>query len=279
MSSMSNDELLDAIAAEPPEVVDLSVVRKAAVTLRDNYLVKNDLENQLKEINSRIVNIERNELPDLFSKAKISSLTVEADGNHPAFVAKRETVYNAKIPDEQRQEAFQWFEANGHGDLDKSVIIITFGSVLPSALACYGYIEKANIEYTTNESVHHMTLKAFVKREVTSGHIIPHDLLGVYIFDLNQNQMTQQTERCRLKKDAVYWTADKLFHEILSILEAMSNNAKQRKYKYLVAINYQHVNDPAGRVWVTFIQLISVSLGFLKWQYIIDQNLRLGCQR
>ena len=60
---MSNDELLDAIAAEPPEVVDLSVVRKAAVTLRDNYLVKNDLENQLKEIDTtpRIVNaIERN---------------------------------------------------------------------------------------------------------------------------------------------------------------------------------------------------------------------------
>jgi hypothetical protein len=44
-------------------------------------------------------------------------------------------------------------------------------------------LSENGVEYYTNESVHHMTLKAFVKKELTRGHVIPQDLLGVYVFD------------------------------------------------------------------------------------------------
>jgi hypothetical protein len=181
---MSDKELLDAIAAEPQETVDLTKVREKAVELRDAYLQKGDLENQLRENQSRIVKIERNELPDMFTSAKISSVTVEADGNHPAFVASRETVYTAKIPDERRQEAFQWFETTGNGDLIKSTINIIFGmQEHEKRLRVMKLLSDAGIEYYTNEQVHHMTLKAFVKHELQAGRIIPFDLLGAFIFD------------------------------------------------------------------------------------------------
>jgi hypothetical protein len=39
------------------------------------------------------------------------------------------------------------------------------------------------IEYYTNESIHHQTLKAFVKRELQAGRVLPADLLGTYVFD------------------------------------------------------------------------------------------------
>ena len=179
-----HQELFDAVEKEPEEVVDLTTVRKKAVELRDTYLRKADLENELKALQSSITKIERNELPDLFGSAKISSITVEADGNHPAFIAKRETVYTAKIPDDKRQDAFQWLENNGHGDLVKAVIDITFGmQEHERRLKVMKLLSDAGVEYYTNESVHHMTLKAFVKTEIQAGRIIPFDLLGAYIFD------------------------------------------------------------------------------------------------
>jgi hypothetical protein len=187
---MSDQELLDAIAKEPEEVVDLTQIRKKAVELRDSYLQKNDLENQLREINSKISKVERSDLPELFRDAGISSITVEADGNHPAFVAERNTVYTAKIPEDKRLEALQWFDQQGHGDLVKSVINITFGMhEHEKRLAVMKLLDNHGVEYYTNESVHHMTLKAFVKSELQANRIIPMDLLGAYVFDQVQIKM------------------------------------------------------------------------------------------
>lgn len=179
-----NQELFDTIASETEEVVDLTVVRQKVKELRDSHLRKLDLEEQLAKIQSRIAKIERNELPDMFSKAKISSVVVEADGNKPAFLAERKTVYTAKIPDERRQEAFEWFEQQGHGDLVKSVINIIFGmQEHEERLRVMKILAENKIEYYTNESIHAQTLKAFVKREIQAGHILPMDTLGIFIFD------------------------------------------------------------------------------------------------
>jgi len=181
----NNQELLDAIAAETDkQPVDLTVIRHKAVELRDAYLEKAELEARVQKVSSKISYIERKDLPDLFSIAKISSVSVEADGNHPAFVAERGTVYGAKIPDEKRMEAFQWFEQAGHGDLVKSVIQIVFGmQEHEERLRVMELLSDNGIEFWNNETVHHQTLRAFVKREITAGRVIPQDLLGVFIFD------------------------------------------------------------------------------------------------
>lgn len=164
--------------------VDLNTIRDRARELRDAYLKKLDLEHQLKLVNDSINKIERDDLTEMFTQAGISSITVEAAGNHPAFIAKRETVYNAKIPEDKRQEAFEWLEQNDHGDLVKSVININFGmQEHKRRLEVMKILSDAGIEYYTNESIHHMTLKAFVKTQIQVGNLIPMDLLGVYVFD------------------------------------------------------------------------------------------------
>lgn len=181
---MSNQELFDAVAEEPDEPVDVAAIRKKALELRDSYLQKADLESQLKDLSRKITVVERDELPSMFTQAGVSSITVEADGNHPAFVAERTTVYTAKIPDEKRQDAFQWFEQQGHGDLVKSHIDIIFGmQEHEERLRVMKLLSDNKVEYYTNESVHHSTLKAFVKRELQAGRIIPMDLLGAFIFE------------------------------------------------------------------------------------------------
>jgi hypothetical protein len=183
---MSEQEILDAVAAEsiPEKETDLGIVRKKAVELRDFYLQKTNLENQLKELGEKIQHVERHELIDLFDNASISSITVDSDGNYPAFVAKRTTIYGGKIPEERRIEALNWFEAAGHGDLVKSVITIQFGmQEHTERLRVMKLLSDHHVEYYTNESVHHMTLKAFIRTEVQAGHVIPMDLLGGYMYD------------------------------------------------------------------------------------------------
>jgi hypothetical protein len=183
---MSEQEILDAVAAEPlPEKqTDLTVVRKKAVELRDLYLRKADLEQQLKDNAGKIENVERHELIDLFDNAGITAVDVAGDGNYPAFVARRSTVYGAKIPDERMKEALNWFESAGHGDLVKSLVVIMFGMhEHEERLKVMKLLSDHNVQYGTKDSIHHMTLKAFVKGELTNGRIIPMDLLGAYVFD------------------------------------------------------------------------------------------------
>ena len=180
---MSEETVLDLLENyEKP--VDLNVIRDKARELRDILLTKADLEQQLERIKKRINTIERDELTEMFTKAEISSVTVDAKGNHPAFVAERGTVYTASIPEDKRMEAFEWFEQQGHGDLVKSVITINFGmQEHEKKLHAMKVLSDAGIEYYANESVHHMTLKAFIKREIQAGRLIPMDLLGVFVFD------------------------------------------------------------------------------------------------
>lgn len=179
-----NQELMDAIASEQPEQTDLATVKVKAKELRDLYLQKNDLELQIQELSKRIQTVERDDLPDLFSQVGISRVDIEADGNHPPFSAERKTVYTAKIPDDKRLEALQWFENEGHGDLVKSVTDITLGMhEHEKRLFIHKLLSDNGIEYYTNESVHSSTLRAFVKREIQKGRIIPYDLLGIFIWD------------------------------------------------------------------------------------------------
>lgn len=179
------DQALDLLDDyQKDKTVSLKTIQGHAVELRDYYLKKADLEQQLEQIKNKIQKIERDELPEMFTKAGVSSVTVEPTGNHPAFVAERKTAYNASIPEDKRQDAFQWLEDNGHGDLVKSVIDITFGmQEHEKRLAVMKLLSDAGIQFYNHESIHHMTLKAFVKREITAGRMIPMDLLGVFVFD------------------------------------------------------------------------------------------------
>jgi hypothetical protein len=179
-----DQELLDAIAAEKPEAVDLSTVKQKAKELRDLYLRKVDLELKLQEISNKIQTVERDDLPSLFGEVGISRIDVEAEGNYPPFVAERKTVYTAKIPEDKRMEALRWFEEQGHGDLVKSIIDITFGMhEHERRLAVMTLLRDHKIEYYTNESVHSSTLRAFVKREIQASRVVPYDLLGIFIWD------------------------------------------------------------------------------------------------
>ena len=107
----------------------LQQIRDAVRSVRDLQLEISSAEEAIKEKRVRLNDLERKTLPELFSVAGVKSLTIEAEGNMPAYFAERSPYYRANIaanwPDEKRQAAFDWLEKNGGGDLIKSEIVIT----------------------------------------------------------------------------------------------------------------------------------------------------------
>lgn len=90
--------------------------------------------------------------------------------------------YSAKIPDERRADAFSWLVRNNFDSIIKCEVSAEFPrGQRPEAVRAVELIRKKFPNFALQESVHHQTLKAFVKERIESGSQFPHDLFGVYV--------------------------------------------------------------------------------------------------
>lgn len=181
-----SDDFLDYINAEMSQVSAtpdrLTRVRAMAEQVRQLEQTREELEERLSDIKNRLRILLERDLVKLMGECNMSSFVLDTDGNNPPLQFDKMTFYSAKIPEDKEMEAFQWFHDNGHGDLVKTEIKLSFGmnerdqaEKLERALADKHY------DYNSKLSVHAATLKSFVKSEVEAGRAIPLDLLGAYV--------------------------------------------------------------------------------------------------
>jgi hypothetical protein len=89
--------------------------------------------------------------------------------------------YYASIPAEKSGQAFAWLREHGYGAIIKNVISAEFGKGEDEkALEAATVLAEAGFKPSQKESVHPMTLKAFVKEQMEKGNEVPADLLGVF---------------------------------------------------------------------------------------------------
>jgi hypothetical protein len=162
-------------------------LKEAVASLRDLELEKANLAEKLSGLNASIQKYTREDLPDLFLATGLSSLTLEPQGNLPAYTAKLETEVKAVIqkdwPPEQREAAFSWLHDQGADDLIKATITVTFdkeevdkAKALRRVLVDEGY--NVNFEMT----VHHMTLSSWLRERWSSRNMPPNiSTIGGYV--------------------------------------------------------------------------------------------------
>ena len=92
--------------------------------------------------------------------------------------------YSAKIPEAKEQEAFAWLKETGNDAMIKSKVDCTFGRgeeerVQESALI--DWMENNGVPFKQKRSIHHTTLRAFVKNRIESGEPLDLEMFGVYV--------------------------------------------------------------------------------------------------
>lgn len=124
--------IAEAAKADAPKVSEdtLEKVRVVLRETRDRELEIRGLEERLRTLKTSQNTAEHVTLPTMFQEANIDKLGLPAEGNLPAYDTELKPYYHANIssdwPPEQREEAFSWLTRHSHGDLIKSVVVITF---------------------------------------------------------------------------------------------------------------------------------------------------------
>jgi hypothetical protein len=134
-------------------------------------------ELKLEELKARLSRVRDSELPSLMEQAGVTLLKL-LDGS---LLEVKEDVY-AGITEEHKVAAFAWLEETGNDGIIKNEIKAAFGKgqdaeakELQALLNAHGY------SYTALRSVHPQTLKAFVRKQLEAGIIVPTDVFSVHV--------------------------------------------------------------------------------------------------
>ncbi len=160
---LTNDELAQVTA-----LAELQVVQENEVE---------NLEEELKAAKERLRKTSDVDLPNVMAEIGMSAFTLT--NGHKITI--KEEVY-ASIPKDEQERAFAWLRNHEFGALIKNQIIAEFGKGEDEAaheaamlLAEHGW------KPTQKESVHPMTLKAFIREQLSEGREVPLDFFGATI--------------------------------------------------------------------------------------------------
>ena len=168
------------LEAESTIQVDTAMTIDIAKSCNKLLVTQNEIsafEEKLKQLKSTETTLSEQTIPDLMHKAGIASIKLD-DGTK----VEVKPFYSARIPVSRTEEAFTWLRSNGHGDLIKNNVMLSFGrnqdneaKSLVEDLRSKGHTVKQT------EKVEPMTLKAFVKEQIQQGKNVPSDVFGVYV--------------------------------------------------------------------------------------------------
>jgi len=181
-------ELADAARERPPQISQDSLrrLRELVADARDLEQRKKQLEEQLKEVSRKLNGDDGlyfKKLPDMMDEIGVQVITLAAEGNMPAVTASVGPFYAANIgvkwPDQRREAALAWLDDNGHGDLIKTEVTLSFKR--EDREAARAFVTEAR-KYGTpviEETVHHGTLTAWLREQVEEiGYVPPLDIIG-----------------------------------------------------------------------------------------------------
>lgn len=143
------------------------------------------LEERLKEVKARELELTQRELVDVLQETGINSLGLDPEGNMPKIDIELDDYFHANIPDDNKESAYKWLHKQGLGDMIKTTITMSFG--LGEAKQCASYLKKLDKlgePYDVKQGVPWNTLTAYVKGEFKAKRPITQkvlDMLGATV--------------------------------------------------------------------------------------------------
>lgn len=135
-----------------------------------------ELRAQLKQAEATADALRETDIPSLMKQARQTDCTIDG------INVKVEKKIRANIKNEDREEVYSWFEANGFGKLIKRKFTILFGRDDEQWAAKFERdLEKRKrpLEVERTKDVHHSTLEKFARSQLEAGKKM-HEKIGIY---------------------------------------------------------------------------------------------------
>jgi hypothetical protein len=133
-----------------------------------------DLEARMREENSRIHQIQFNEMVDTMNVLGVNTFSIARQGNSPALEFELGTYYAASISKEWEEGKRETAFAALPDELIKISVTALFGKgEAQDARDLADELVTAGYTVTIDKSVHHSTLKAWLREQYESGGDIP----------------------------------------------------------------------------------------------------------
>lgn len=181
-SALPLDELAADAAVKKKPKITLQAVTAMASTMEELNKKWVDKLEDAKAIKEQYDKLAFEQLPEAMQMLGIKTLGL-ISGNDIRIAE----IITCKITDEKTEAAHKWLRDNGHGDLIKNVVTITFGKE-EDRYADKAYEELQEMPHsalTREEKVHPQTLKAFVTERIRDPATpLPTELLGIGIINI-----------------------------------------------------------------------------------------------
>lgn len=159
--------------------MDLNELSNLCYQLKSLSEQKEQTEAQLDAINKEIKQLSEVSIPCVLDELGVKTITLTSGEKITCEMAIK-----ASIPKDRADEAFKWLEDHGFQDLIKTTIKLQYdrGSH-QTATAVYNSLLNNGINASMDTSVNPRTLAAFAKEQLSTGHNLPFDLLGIYQYN------------------------------------------------------------------------------------------------
>jgi len=166
---MKMNEMFEENIKKAVEDMDESAIKSLSKLCHDLLVLEGDIgntEERLRKLKSQHKELSEQTIPDKLAELGVADLKL-SDGSR----ISADPFYSARITAANLAAAHDWLRDNGHGDIIKNTLTVSFGqgedadaSRLVELLAKQGYLP------ATKEAVHPSTLRAFVREMIESGN-------------------------------------------------------------------------------------------------------------
>lgn len=136
------------------------------------------LEEAIKQKEQAVRELKTKVLPDLLREVRMNSFTM-VDGTE---VVLKDEIYPS-VPAAVQEKFYEWLRDNGHGDLIKHEIKVTFGmGEDESALALRESLKThpSPLNFSEKETVLPQSLKAWTREMERRGNALPEDIMTIH---------------------------------------------------------------------------------------------------
>jgi hypothetical protein len=171
------EEMLDT--ADALQDVDVNSTKALSNLVRQLDAVNRDVEEaelHLKKLKQEKHRLSTEAIPAVMDEMGVNRLDVD-----DVSVSLKPFI-SASIPQDRREEAYQWLRDNGLDDIIKNDVTLSFGrGEDDTANKIMLDLEMKGLHPESKTHIHNMTLKAFIKERVEKGQPIDLDLFGAFV--------------------------------------------------------------------------------------------------